>query len=517
MLMSYGKLYIMQYIFPIVALLCLLSFYYQWKYGLVRRLFFRFTINFIEEYGAPKGDHTYLISDSYTQLSPVIGHASFFPNTSDGTQPSKLITRKQVASNEHKEASLKEIGEMNSVINEHDKSDTLNLPREHGDVTMAKATQLLDNQNKNTATEAPNNSDLVPEETKHETPKELVQTIPPVHQMNSQTSAIVVVGCKRLNYVTSMARALEKQPEIGKYSLFLSLGCLEFLNKDHLQDVKELANYTILEYDDAKQLGWIPKPFKRIQLHYRFFLQVLFESYHFNRVIILEDDLELSPSLLNFFEATSPLLDQDETIACISAFNDNAMADKNDPKLLRRSSYFPNLALMFSLRSYNKIWKDQALTRSTNGWDHWLRIRSASLHMEGVFPVVPRVRHGCSEHSTTAKGIVCKKLRIYPLFEEKSMDLGNLNYIKSENYDRFLLSQFFDPEKIERAIQLFSLSEEILLQPNRTIPDFEPSYLSNVNVQVYKSSAITSILKHSNTVNVLLIVREVALLSCFHA
>lgn len=97
------------------------------------------------------------------------------------------------------------------------------------------------------------------------------------------------------------------------------------------------------------------------------------------------------------------------------------------------------------------------------------------------------------------------------------MDLGNLNYILGENYDRFLLSQFFDPEKIEQAIQLFSLSEEILLQPNRTIPNFNPSYLSNVNVQVFKHSSVMSILKSSNTVNVLLIVREVAFRSCFHA
>ena len=483
---------------------------------MARLLIFRFTTTLIDEYGVPKGDHAYLIPDSYTQLSSVIGHVSFFNNTSDGTQPSKLITRKQGSLNEPNGASPMEMRKY-SVINEHDKSDTLDKPKEHGGVTMAKATQLLLNQSQNTATETPRRSDLVLEETKHETPIELAPTIPSVHQMNNQTSAIVVVGCKRLNYVINMARALEKQPEIGKYSLFLSLGCMEFLNKNHLQNIKELAKYTILEYDDAKQLGSIPKPFKRIQLHYRFFLQVLFESYHFNRVIILEDDLELSPSLLNFFEATSPLLDQDETIACISAFNDNAMADKGDPKLLRRSSYFPNLALMFSLRSYNKIWKDQVLTRSTNGWDHWLRIRSASLHMEGVFPVVPRVRHGCSENSTTAKGMVCRKLRVYPLFGEKSMDLGNLNYILGENYDRFLLSQFFDPEKIEQAIQLFSLSEEILLQPNRTIPNFNPSYLSNVNVQVFKHSSVMSILKSSNTVNVLLIVREVAFRSCFHA
>lgn len=89
------------------------------------------------------------------------------------------------------------------------------------------------------------------------------------------------------------------------------------------------------------------------------------------------------------------------------------------------------------------------------------------------------------------------------------MDLGNLNYILGENYDRFLLSQFFDPQKIEEAIQLFSWSEEILLKENRTLPNFNPSYLSTVNVQVYKQSAISSILKPANTVNVLLVVREV--------
>lgn len=88
------------------------------------------------------------------------------------------------------------------------------------------------------------------------------------------------------------------------------------------------------------------------------------------------------------------------------------------------------------------------------------------------------------------------------------MDLGNLNYILGENYDRFLLSQFFDPQKIEEAIQLFSWSEEILLKENRTLPNFNPSYLSTVNVQVYKQSAISSILKPANTVNVLLVVRE---------
>lgn len=475
----------------------------------MRLLFFRITTSLIDDYGVPKGDHAYLISDSYTQLSSVMGHSAVFNNTSDGTQSSKPITRKSVTLNETNRASLIEDRNYDTVSNEHGKSDALEKPKEHGDAPMTEATQLLDNLSKDTTTEAPSNGDLVLEKTKSETQIESTQTSTSVHQMNNQTSAIVVVGCKRLDSIALITRALEKQPEIGKYSLFLSLGCLEFLNKRHLQNIKELSRYTILEYDDAKQLGSIPKPFKRIQLHYRFFLQVLFESYRFNRVIILEDDLELSPSLLNFFEATSPLLDQDETIACISAFNDNALADYGDPKLLRRSSYFPNLALMFSLRSYNKIWKDQALTRSTNGWDHWLRVRSASLHMEGVFPVIPRVRHGCSANSTTAQGIICRKLKMYPLFQERSMDLGNLNYILGENYDRFLLSQFFDPQKIEEAIQLFSWSEEILLKENRTLPNFNPSYLSTVNVQVYKQSAISSILKPANTVNVLLVVREV--------
>ena len=402
-----------------------------------------------------------------------------------------------------------------AAANEHEKDQIQEKPKEHGVFFMAKDTALVDNPSNSTIIPVSGGGNRTSLQTETERPKVNSSTATPVHQMNKRTSAIVVVGCKRKNYIISIAHTLQKLPEIENYSLFLSLGCLEFLKKPHFDNVKELSAFTILEFDDMKMMGFIPKPFKRIQLHYRFFLQALFESYHFNRVIVLEDDLELSPSLLHFFEATSPLLDRDETIACISAYNDNAVADTGDAKLLRRSSYFPNLALMFSLQSYNKLWKDQPLTRVTNGWDHWLRVRAASLHMEGVFPVIPRVRHGCSANSTTAQNSICKKLKGYPLFPEKSADLGNMDYILSENYDRFLLSQFFDPEKIEQAIQLFSLSEEILLKENKTLPDFYPSYQSNVNVEVYKPSAISSILKPSNTVNVLLLVREVGLFVCF--
>lgn len=476
--------------------------------GLCFLLFFRITSSLIDDYGFPKGDYTYLISDSNSHFSSLIKNSAVDNKTSEDAKPSSFITKNSVVLLDKDGASLIEENKF-AAISKKKTFQPPEEPKEHENGLLTEDNRKTEILNDNTAVATANPGDLITEQTENEIPETPVErkTSPP--QEESVASAIVVVGCKRVDTIINIALALLKQPEIKNYSMFLSLGCLEFLSKSTFQNVQALSSFTILEYDDAKELGYIPQPFKRIQLHYRFFLHTLFESYHFNRVIILEDDLEVSNSLLQFFEATSPLLDQDETIACISAYNDNAVADNGDSRLLRRSSYFPNLALMFSLRSYNIIWKDQPLDKVTNGWDHWLRIRAATLHMEGVFPVVPRVRHGCTSNSTTAQAIICRKLKVYPLSTERDLNMGDMRYILNENYDRFLLSQFFDPNLIDQAIQLFQLSEEILLKENQTIPDFNPSYQSHVHVELYKHSAVATILKPSNVVNVLLVSREV--------
>lgn len=53
---------------------------------------------------------------------------------------------------------------------------------------------------------------------------------------------------------------------------------------------------------------------------------------------------------LNLFEKTAALLDRDETLMCISSWNDNSRTHLGvDAQLLMRTSYFPGLGWMLKV------------------------------------------------------------------------------------------------------------------------------------------------------------------------
>jgi alpha-1,3-mannosyl-glycoprotein beta-1,2-N-acetylglucosaminyltransferase len=53
----------------------------------------------------------------------------------------------------------------------------------------------------------------------------------------------------------------------------------------------------------------------KIASHYKWALTQLFNKRKFERVIILEDDMEIAPDFFKYFEATSHLLDNDRCAA----------------------------------------------------------------------------------------------------------------------------------------------------------------------------------------------------------
>jgi len=85
-------------------------------------------------------------------------------------------------------------------------------------------------------------------------------------------------------------------------------------------------------------------------------LQV-FERFPASRaVIIVEDDLEISPDFFKYFLATYNLLLSDPTLYCVSAWNDNGkqnLIDDQATTLLYRSDFFPGLGWMLTVRFGN--------------------------------------------------------------------------------------------------------------------------------------------------------------------
>jgi len=120
----------------------------------------------------------------------------------------------------------------------------------------------------------------------------------------------------------------------------------------------------------------------KIARHYKWALTEVFDALLFDQVIIVEgerqctstlhhpledhgdknphvyniDDLEIAPDFFNYFEATLPLLRQDPSIMCVSAWNDNGKSQFiSDPEKLYRSDFFPGLGWMMTKELWDEL------------------------------------------------------------------------------------------------------------------------------------------------------------------
>ena len=99
-------------------------------------------------------------------------------------------------------------------------------------------------------------------------------------------------------------------------------------------------------------------------------------------------------------------------------------AESDSISLLRRGSQFPNLGMFFNRRGYQAVWNIPQITFTTNGWDHWLRSRAADLHLECVFPAVPRVRHQKLAVGTTVRLGDKSMLHTMPYVMDKKVSIS---------------------------------------------------------------------------------------------
>ena len=193
-----------------------------------------------------------------------------------------------------------------------------------------------------------------------------------------------------------------------------------------------------------------------------------------------------------------------------------------DNKRLRRSEFFPNLGLMFTRESYNTVWKGQRLDSTTNGWDHWLRLRIQSLHGECVYPVMPRIRHLRTSNSSTVSFSMSIKLQRYPLVAEDHVDLGDVSYMLAANYDKSILFSILQPSSLPEVfsnmnMDLLSLlvSGKDALSLMKTTP---PRLKKDVMVFVDKKDDLRKIKMYSNRVIVAYVLYEVvvgmSIISC---
>lgn len=179
----------------------------------------------------------------------------------------------------------------------------------------------------------------------------------------------------------------------------------------------------------------------KISEHFRFALEESFQRKGFEFVVFLENDLFVAPDFLWLFRATAWLLQEDDSLFCVSAWNDNGMPNmvSNETRLFR-TDYFPGLGWMIQNKTWHKIKQEWPRFPST-GWDHWLRHGSGLYPRECIAPEVSRTHHFDTRGTNVKTGSpIAKKLSGMPFSSLKPQKLGDLSYLMQENYEEQLQS-----------------------------------------------------------------------------
>ncbi|XP_065908430.1 protein O-linked-mannose beta-1,2-N-acetylglucosaminyltransferase 1-like [Dysidea avara] len=134
---------------------------------------------------------------------------------------------------------------------------------------------------------------------------------------------------------------------------------------------------------------------ERIDQHYKFCLDRIFELFPTaNQAIILEDDLQVSPDFFSYFNQTSHLLHEDESLYCISAWNDFSYKHSSrDPTLLYRVDTMPGLGWMLTRNLYEELRPKWLKSSEPLTWDGWLREPAQRKGRECIMPDVCRTFH----------------------------------------------------------------------------------------------------------------------------
>eukprot|EP01038_Epipyxis_sp_PR26KG_P016164 gene16164-21976_t len=161
------------------------------------------------------------------------------------------------------------------------------------------------------------------------------------------------------------------------------------------------------------------------------------DSTRCNRVIILEEDLEIAPDFFEYFGSLAKLLDTDPMLLAVSAWNDNGLRSLvKDEQQLYRSDFFPGLGWMMT----RAVWDELSPKWPRAYWDDWLREPAQRKGRHIIRPEVSRTLHfGVRGVSNSQYSEFLSEIRLNDKFVSfSSMDLS---YLRLDKWDSYYLSK----------------------------------------------------------------------------
>ncbi|XP_035509363.1 protein O-linked-mannose beta-1,2-N-acetylglucosaminyltransferase 1 [Morone saxatilis] len=134
----------------------------------------------------------------------------------------------------------------------------------------------------------------------------------------------------------------------------------------------------------------------RVSQHYKASLTATFNLHpEASFAIVLEEDLDISIDFFSFLSQTIHLLNEDESLYCISAWNDQGYEHTaEDPALLYRVESMPGLGWVLKKTLYKDELEPKWPTpEKLWDWDMWMRMPEQRKGRECIIPDVSRSYH----------------------------------------------------------------------------------------------------------------------------
>ena len=214
---------------------------------------------------------------------------------------------------------------------------------------------------------------------------------------HTHNSGLIIMACDRPHTLYNTLRSVLSAYGANPEKIWVMIDGYVFSKE--IQDLASLFGVNCK--------GFSPRGVKksRITQHYGSVLRWIFDDdrdLDFEEVIILEDDLEVSPDFFSYFSQAMYLLKEDPSVWCVSAWNDNSFKHTSlAADQLYRVEGMPGLGWMLTRKLFKGELEDKwPEVGDKIAWDNWMRQVDQHQKRECLVPDIPRTYHQASKGNT---------------------------------------------------------------------------------------------------------------------
>lgn len=176
-----------------------------------------------------------------------------------------------------------------------------------------------------------------------------------------------------------------------KFPLFISIDGVHMPTLQYAVSLQRTVGVQVIQNDRNHGRCESSSGHCNLAMHYLMLVQLFFQCLNAPRLIFLEEDLQIAPDFFNYFEAAAQILDKDDSLLCISAWNDHGQRGRVlNNTALYRTDVMPGLGWMLHGDVAREILPGWSRSMAYGGWDEYLRDPCTRKGRQCIFPEVSR-------------------------------------------------------------------------------------------------------------------------------